>query len=192
MARSRYLISFGVLVITVYFLDFLYSEQTRKETANKRYIIDAEIDKIIQEFQFGIADLLFNDKPDENGLYDFTRIYHLDENEIHIMIASPLFWETGLNLKHVKGFDYLINKNDFFNELLDKKRKELNNILIKYSNLTLYEDFKRIHALDELLQSFYFKQGSHFQQMNQLMIANQLETLIGYINDGLHVFGKWK
>lgn len=100
---ENYLLSFGSLVITVYLLNFLYSEQSRKETANKRYIIDAEIDKIIQDFQFGLVDLFYYDKPDENGLFDSTRIYRLDENEIHILITSPLFQETEINLKQTKG-----------------------------------------------------------------------------------------
>ena len=98
-------------------------------------------------YTFSIFIVSFLTKKDiertKNGLFDSTRIYHLDENEVHI--------------------------------------------LIKYSNLILYEDFKRIHALDELLQSFYFKKESSFYQMNQLMIANQFETLIRYIHDGLNI-----
>ncbi|ASK60778.1 hypothetical protein CFK37_00430 [Virgibacillus phasianinus] len=189
---ESYLISYGSLIVTVYFLDFLYSEHSRKSTANKRYMIDADVNQIIQDFKFGIADLFYYANPDENGVYDTARIYQLAEKDIHKMITSPFFWEIKLNLKHIKGFDYLINKNDFLNELLERKRNELNTILMRYSNLILYEDFKRVHALNELIHSFYFKQGSKFHQMDQRMLAHQLKTLIQSINDGFNIFAKWE
>lgn len=188
---ENYLISYTSLLITVYFLDFLYSEQRRRETANKRYMIDWKIRNFIQSLEFGISDLLFYDIPDEDGKFSSSRIFDLNPVEIQKIIASDLFWETEINLKLTKGFDYWINKNDFLNEILDKIRDDINTTLTRYSDILLYEDFKDLYRLDEILHSFYLKEESDFTHMNQQFIAVMLNKLINSINQVEQITSKW-
>ena len=188
---ESYLISYASLLITVYFLDFLYSEQRRRETANKRYLIDWKVNDFIRTLEFGISDLFFYDIPDEDGFYPSSRIFDLDPEGIRQIISTDLFWETEINLKLTKGFDYWIKKDDFLNQLLDKTRKDINITLTRYSDIILYEDFKRIHELDEILNNFYLKEQSEFKNMNQQFVAVTLNRLTNSIYNASQITNKW-
>lgn len=188
---ESYIISYASLLITVYFLDFLYSEQRRRETANKRYLIDWKIGEFIQELEFGISNLFFYDIPDEDGFYHSSRIFDLEPEEIRRIISTVFFWETEINLKLTKGFDYWIKKDDFLNQLLDKTRKDINIALTRYSDIIFYEDFKRLHELDEILNDFYLKEQSEFKNMNQKFVAVTLNRLTNSIYNASQITNKW-
>ncbi|SDM14388.1 hypothetical protein SAMN05216244_1660 [Sediminibacillus halophilus] len=196
---ESYLTSLFSLIITVYLLDFLYSEQGRRETANKRYTVDWEFHSIYSELEFGLHRLLIPEEdvyygldPDGDYNYRSMNLHTLDSESIAKIIKREGFWNKKTDHFQSKGYKIEITNRDFLTFLLSESRIKVNNHLIRYSNLILYEDFKLIHKLDNTLNDFYLKKGSNFPNLNQDMVAYSLEGLISCIFDCHRVKDKWK
>lgn len=121
------------LIITVYLLDFLYLEQNRRESANKRYIVECYASEgLIKDIISDITYILGTRNP-KNNFYDIRHIdtkkpflrenQEIDSKQISIIrniISRENFWLEEINISHIKGTEANVVRQDYFKSLLKK------------------------------------------------------------------------
>ena len=205
------------LIVTVYLLDFLYSEEARKSSANKRYLIDHAFSDLIDVLEGALAEILideqfveFNCKIVQLDEYNFLseedknhftqatkvsypwKIYEYTPEDIQLEIEETSFWTTSIK---INNFFYsekdTLPRLEFLKIVINKTKKEINSHLTRYSHFMMYEDFKIIFELDRGLQDYYLREGINFETTNQIMLSHTLHGLIMNLDEAKRVFYKW-
>ncbi|PVE64460.1 hypothetical protein [Priestia megaterium] len=206
------------LCVTVYILDFLYSEEARKSSANKRYLIDGAFGDIVRRLEYILYDILIDNEKfyridneiihssaiqylseedkvkciKENEINVMERIFDYNENELKEKFQRSDFWVEKIT---VSGLFYhkekTISRSDYLNNLISKTSKDIESHLSKYSSFMLYEDFKIIFQLTESLNDYYLQNGMDYKNTNQEMTAHSLVGLISTLKNAKHIHRKW-
>ena len=188
---EQYLLSLANLIIIIYFIDFLNSEQSRRDSANKRYLVDVEIYQVVSQLTQVFDLLLSRDSKSDDEVYSYYQIsYQMTEDEIYQIINMQGFWE--------KEEKYFINVYEtqittpkiFLKNNISTLLSEVGLFLAKYSNLILYDDFRLIHQLEYQLKRLddVLKYDVNFVEDN---ISHLLIELIQLNKECEIILNKW-
>ncbi|WP_207198834.1 hypothetical protein [Peribacillus sp. TH14] len=206
------------LIVTVYVLDFLYSEESRKSSANKRYLTDHAFGDLINLLESALAEMLIDEKfvefnckivqlneynflseEDKNHFPQATevfypwKIYEYTPEDIQLKIEQSGFWTTSIKINNFFYSDKeTLPRLEFLKIVINKTKKEINSHLTRYSHFMMYGDFKIIFELDRGLQDYYLREGINFETTNQEMLSHTLHDLIINLDEARRVFYKWK
>lgn len=147
---EQYLLSLINLMIIIYFIDFLNSEQSRRESANKRYLVDVEIYQVVSRLSSVFDLLLYSNSNTSNNesMPPYQISYQLTEDDIYKVINTKGFWDKEVSFFINVYETQVTNPKKFLKDNIYTLLLEVQLFLAKYSNIVLYDDFRLIHQLE--------------------------------------------
>lgn len=203
---NNILLNLIIMMITVYLLDFLYLEQDRRSTANKRYLVDYSvlyrlINKIESEIEI-IIDIdiknrvyieskdtdveVFSKEEDKGAGYIDNEI-----EKINNKISINNFWEEDIDLTNILGNKDIWIRKKYFKKVIKEWKKDIDFILLSYGNFMFYENFKAVFDIKETLNGYYFMEDVDFDEVSSFFISVSIYSLLVDCKEIMKLVEQW-